>query len=425
MIIKKNTIENATIFLTLEVDLKEMENFRNEAYKYYRSNFSFNGFREGKASNEIIDKQVDKEKMINMMARFYIADFLKNFLVKEKIGKMSYNPSIKIMNDILKDGKAIFNIELYLMPSVELGDYKNIATTVVPEEKITDQEIEAAIYEIRRAYGSRKEVAGPVKKGDLVTLHYKISFEDNLLPDEERRVFMVKVGDGSLPKGFEDNILGLYKSEERTFKFVFPKDYFDKKMQGLGVNIWLKLLKVEVEKLPELTDEWVKKISHHHNAQEFTEAIKKQIEDNRRDLQRKKILNEKIRKLIDTSRFVVPSVFYYEEKKVILGEIKKELEARGEDVKAWFDNNLVNKDVVSSLENEAVYRVKSRLILEAIAKKENLLPNPQEITNFLHRYIKYAYNKTESGEHIKTEKMKHLAASLLMQQKAAAFLVSA
>ncbi len=424
MTIKENKIENATILLKLEVDLGEIDNFRNEAYKYYRDNFSFNGFRKGKASNEIIEKRFGRAKIVDFAARFYILDFLKKFLAEKEIKQISYEPSVKIMNDILKDGKAIFNIEIYLVPSVELGDYRNIKIGEGGEEKVSDKEIEAVIYEVRRAYASRNETTEPVKKGDLVTLHYKISFKNNLLPNEEKNNFVIKIGDGRLFKDFEDNILGLRKGEEKSFIFVFPEDYFDKKLRGLTANVWFKLLKVEVEELPELTDEFVKKISQHHNVGEFIKAVKKQIEANKKDWWRKKVLNEKVRKIIDSSSFAIPLIFYDEEKKVILSEIKKELEAKGRDSKAWFQKNLENKEIAASIEKEAVYRVKARLVLEEIAKKENLLPSHQEVTNFLNHYVKYAYNEKEADEYMKKDNMRRLVTSLLMQQKASAFLVS-
>lgn len=425
MLIKENKTKNATIFLTIEVSLKEIYSFKSKVYNYYRENFNFDGFRKGKASDEIIDKYFSRARIINTMAKFYISDFLKNFLAKEKIQQISFDPRVKIMNDILKEKKAVFSIEIYLMPSVELGNYKNISVSKIIEEEASDEEIEVALYELRRAYGIKKETSGPVKKGDFVTLHYKISFEDNLLAEEERDNFMIRVGYSGLPQEFENNILGLRKLEEKTFKLTFPKDYRDKKFQGLKASIWLKLLKIEVEELAELTDEFVKRISQYQNKQELTEAIRKQIKLKKREFQRKKILNEKVMRLIESSRFVVPLIFYKEEKKLILKEIQKDLENRGEDSKIWFSKNLADKKIQDALHNEAVYRVKSRLVLEELAKKENLLPSPEEITNFLNAYIKYVYNSTKEAEvHINIEAMRSLATSLLMQQKASEFLLS-
>lgn len=412
---------NSTIFLKIGLDMEDLSPYYQKSLDYYRTNYSFNGYRPGFASEKVIQEKVGKEVLLEYAARHLVLDFLRKFLQENSIESLDFDPKIELTNNIFKDNKADFAIEIYLPAQVKLANYKNIYSKS-KEIKVNDNDVNLAIGNIQKRHAILKESNEKIKEQDVVSLDFKIKIDGSLIKDGEKENFIIKIGEGSFIKEFEDNLLYLTKDSDKEFNFNFPKNFQDVSLRSKQAVAWVRIKKVEKEILPEINNDFVSSIGKFKNVEDFREALKKDILENKKNAQKREILGRKVKELIDKSEFFIPEVLIIEEENVIYNEIKRSLEKSNLNFEDWQDRLSKDTKMLDKIRQEADSRVKARLILEEIAKRENISPTQEEISNFLNTRFKYDYNNEIRNEN----KEFFLLASkkFLIQEKVTDFLLS-
>lgn len=408
--------KNATIFLKLKADKNDIKEYKKNAINYYKNNLEFEGFRKGKAPDNIVVKKVG-EKEINLYAKkMLIYDYLMNFLKTEGIKSLNYDPVVNIKEDV-------FNIKIFLDPEVKLCDYKKIKSKM---EKINveKKDIESTLEELRRKNAIKKEILEPSKKGDFITLDFDFQKDGKPIQGLGAKNFVLKIGQGLLFEEFEKNLIGLKKGETKRFSLVIPPNFYKKELQGKEVEIFLKVKKVERDFFPELNDEFARSISKFKNLDELRKSIKQGIKKEKQELQKRDILNKKLEEIIKNSSFEIHEHILEQELNYILMEIDASLKERGLNLEIYIKNFVKDKNkFLENLKKEAEKRVKIKLVIRKIAENESLVPDNKEVTNFLNEKLKYAYNIKELKK-IKPERLMEAAREELLQKKVINFLIS-
>ncbi len=385
--------ENHMSYLTVTTEASELDEYLEKAYQWLVKRTEVPGFRKGNAPRDILEKHVGRDKLLEDAIKNALPSICNN-AIKEHNLEPVMQPMVKIVqNEPLK-----FEMIVALKPLVELGDYKTMVVESDPLE-VSDEEVNDIIDNLRKQYGSQNDISdSPIKKGDTVTADITGEiYESPLIRKKGTRFEMNSDFAKEIP-GLADKIIGMKKGEESKFKLTLPDDYENKVAAGKVMDFTVKINDVQGTTLPELTDEFAKKISPDI---ESVDVLKDRIRTNlKSEKERNSISNyeEKvIEKLIADSKLEYPPVMVDMELQDLIQEYKKQLQATCRDEKE-FEERMKQVPEAKLRENGkplAKKRVLWSLVVSEVAKQEGITVSKEEIDEEIENMLKSAGQKRE------------------------------
>jgi len=376
MQVTKQERPNRELSLTIELTDSEYAEFEEKALNKLAKSIKVKGFRPGKAPATLIRQTIGEPMLAQQTVDLLIPHYYTESIKKESIVPVTY-PQIEV--ESLKP--LVFKAVIALDPVVKL---KNIDKLKIKanDTKLTDKDLDGAIYEFQKYTSTYKDVEREVQKGDRVEIDFAGFDQSGVeLEGTTSRNHPLIVGDNTFIPGFEDNLIGLKIGDKKEFKVTFPKDYHKADFQNKEVTF-----KVEVKRLEEMTlapvdEELSKKIL----GRELSEAeFRKELAA---DMQKHKVKQEQERQQTELFESLgnyadaeLSPLLFEEEIDYILHQQKHEVERRGMNyddyLKAMQD---AGRDLRTERKDEAEKRVKIRYIIREIVKEKNLTPSPEEV----------------------------------------------
>ena len=362
-------LPKSEVKLTVEVSQERSQKYLEQAAKRISAEVKIPGFRPGHAPLDVVRNHVGEAAIDSVIMDFAIPDTYVEAIAKEKVAAIS-RPRINILNDKPLKYEAV--VAVY--PEVEVTGYDKINITK-KDDKVTDKDVEEVLNEIRKNRATFKEIDRAAKMGDRATVDFE-GFDDGgaVLENTKSKNHPVILGDGTLIKGFEEEIVGLKAGEEKTFNITFPKDYFHKTFQNKLVKFNIKLTKLEEVVLPELNEEFIEMLAGEKTS---IEEVKKNIKEN---LQHEKEHNEKDRRenefleeVIKITKVEIPETLLDEELDGMVQEFKADLESNGIQFVDYLKNtDKTIEDLKKDRTKEATKRLTLRFGLNKIFEEEKV-----------------------------------------------------
>ena len=385
--------ENHMSYLTVVNEVSEMEGYMEKAYQRLVKRTEVPGFRKGNAPRDILEKHVGREKLLEDAIREAIP-YICDDVIKEHNLEPVMQPMVKIVeNEPLK-----FEMIVALKPTVELGDYKNMVVEPEPLE-VSDEELNEVLDNLRKQYGGSAESSdSPIKYGDNVTADILGEIYESPIIRNKGITFELNSEFAKEIPGLADKLVGMKKGEESKFKLNLPDDYENKVVAGKEIEFTVTIKDVRGMTLPELDDEFAKKVSP---GIESLEALKDRIRTNlKSEKERNAVANyeEKvIEKLIEISKLEYPPVMIDMELQDLIEEYKRQLQASCRDEKE-FEERMKQVPEAKLRENGkpmAKKRVLWTLVVREVAKQEGITVSEQEVDEEIESMIKDAGQRKE------------------------------
>lgn len=315
-------ISDVKVRLTIRVEKAELEAAEQVALIKLAKDIKVSGFRKGKAPLEVVAKNVDPEKlsfetMENAMSKAVAGAFLSE-------GIQALNrPEVEVQK-FVPDQELEFTAEAEILPKVELGNYKKMKTK---KEKIevSKKEIEETIARIRSNFAEKKPVEREVKNGDEVLIDFLGKKDGIAFDGGKAEKFPLEIGSKSFIPGFEDGILGKKAGDEFELDLEFPKDYHAKDLAGAKVVFEVKLHEVRENILPEMNEEFLKKLGDFKTAEDFEKQIEEDLKQQKTYEVDNKFKDELVRELAEISKIPVPEVLVEDQKRAIEMDMQQNL----------------------------------------------------------------------------------------------------
>ena len=380
-------------YLTVTTEASELEEYLNKAYQRLVKRTEVPGFRKGNAPRDVLEKHVGREKLLEDAIKEALPTFCDN-VIKEHNLEPIMQPMVKIVqNEPLK-----YEMIVALKPLVELGDYKTMVVEPDPLE-VSDEELNDVLDNLRKQYGSQQDLSdSPIKKGDTVRADIMAEVYESPFLRNKGVTFQADSEFGKEIPGLLDKIIGMKKDEEAKFKLTLPDDYENKVVAGKEVEFTVKIHDVKGTTLPELTDEFAKKVSPDI---ESVDALKERIRTNlKSEKERNAVSNyeEKvIEKLISISKLEYPPVMIDMELQDLIQDYKRQLQASCRDEKE-FEERMKQVPEAKLRENGmpmAKQRVLWTLVVGEIAQKEEIKVSEEEIEEEVENMMKNAGQRKE------------------------------
>ncbi len=371
-------LEKSQIEFTITVKPQDYEKHLKKAAQRISTRTKIKGFRPGKASYEIVKKEVGAMNILNEALEQIVQESFYQAVKKENLDTIGM-PKIKI-DKIVPDNDLVYQAIVALLPKVKLPDISKIKVEkkVKPvEEKHIDEVIE----------NLRKMQAKEIIKNDK-----KTTAEDKLIIDMDMFLDNVPVDGGQAKDyqvylsephyipGFDKQLIGLSKDEEKEFELNFPKNHYQKHLAGKNVKFKIKVKDIYERQLPELSDELAKNLGQESLAK-LRELINSNLIKEAEDKANQKAEIEILDAIIEKTNFEeIPDVLIDAEKEKMFYELKKDLERNGIAIEQYLsDIKKKEKELFDDFKDQAEKRAKAALISRQTAIEQNIHIHDEEI----------------------------------------------
>jgi len=390
IILKK--MPQSEVELDISVSYEEMENFLNDAAKKLSQGKAIKGFRPGKAPMSAVEKEFGPMKILEEALPKIVDAKLKEAATKEGIDIIGF-PDIAISQ--MAPGNALkFKAKCMILPEIKLGDYKDLKIDG-KEPKIKDSEapekdVDQALEFLRKSRAIIKEVDRKAmrEKGDLV----EISFEGRIggvkFEGGESKNHPFVLGESNLIPGFEENLEGMKKGDEKTFEVSFPKDYLKKDFAGKKATFDVKMEIVKERVLPELNDEFAKSIGKFESMDELKKSVKEGLVKEREEKEKERIRLQLLKEIVKRTEVEIPDLLIKNELKRMKQEMESDVAKMGlklEDYLLQIGKTVSNME--ESWRPKAEERVKSSIVLMKIAEQEKINVSKEELDSAISNMI--------------------------------------
>lgn len=423
MSVQVEKLEKNMAKLTIEVSADELEKAIEKAYQKQKKNISIPGFRKGKVPRAMVEKMYGKEVFYEDAANEMIpAAYEKAY--DECNEEIVSTPKIEVTQ--IEAGKPfIFTAEVALKPEVTLGAYKGIEVDKV-EVTVSDEEVDAEIEKEREHNARSVSVTDrAVQDKDQTVIDFEGFAEGVAFEGGKGENYPLTIGSGAFIPGFEEQLIGKNIGEECEVNVTFPEEYHAENLAGKPAVFKVTVKEIKEKQLPELDDEFAAEVSEFDTLAEYKEDVKKNLLEKRE----KDVKNAKEDAVVDAiianAQMDIPDAMIETQQRQMIQEFAQNIQMQGLSIDQYFQfTGLTAEKMMEQVKPQAEKRIKSRLVLEAIAKAENITVTEEdfdkEVARMAEMYQMEADKVKESiGEEGKKQIMDDLAVS-----KAAEFAVN-
>ena len=405
---------------TNEVKLEftvEAEKFENSIQSVFNKNakyFNIPGFRKGKAPFKIVEKtygdQIFYEDAFNEVA----SEVYEKELKENNIEAVS-KPTIDIVQ--MEKGKdLVFTAVVQTKPEVKLGKYKGIQIKKI-EYNVSDEDVEHELGHMAEKNARLVSVEDrPVEAGDITIIDFEGFVDGTAFEGGKAENHELTIGSNTFIPGFEDQIIGMKINEEKDVKVKFPEEYFSANLAGKDAKFKVKLHEIKKKEMPEINDELAKDISEFDTIAELKNSIKEKQEEQNKSKAKYETEDEVIEAVCKEAEVDIPSGMIETEIDNMAQDIETRLSYQGMNLEQYL--KMMNKTMEQFREEykeQAEKNVKSRLVLETVAKDENIEVSEEEVSTKIKEMAENYGKKEEEvkdnpqlvkyvGENLKTEK---------------------
>lgn len=358
--------------INIKVEGKEWAEALDKAFVKANAKAKIDGFRPGKAPKEVFLKKYGKEALYMDAADIVLDGAYRKVFEDNKDLEIVAQPEIGLKSI---DEKGVeFTFKLTLKPEVKLGKYKGL-NVKKDSVKVTKEEVEHEIEHLRSHYAENVVKEGKVENGDIAIIDFE-GFKDGKAFDGGKgENYSLTIGSNTFIPGFEDQIIGMAKGEEKDINVTFPEDYHSEELKGQPVVFKVKVNEIKEVKIPELDKDFFEDLGM--EGIDSKESLEAQVKENikaRRDADAEnKYIDELLEAAAKNVEVDIPDVMISEEQDRILRQYEENLKMQGLTLEQFYQ--FTNSDEAAlreQMKDEATKRVTYRLMLEAIAKAEKI-----------------------------------------------------
>lgn len=380
----------------IKIEGEDWEKALDKAFKKLNKEAKIDGFRPGKAPKDVYIKKYGMTSLYMEAAESCLNEAYEMMLKENGDDVIVAQPEINL--SAVTDDYVEFKFNLTLKPEVKLGKYKDLD---VKKEtvKVTKKEVSDAIEQMRERYMENIDKEGKVENGDVAVIDFE-GFKDGVAFDGGKgEDYSLKIGSNTFIPGFEEQIIGMEKGEEKDINLTFPEDYHAEDLKGKDVVFKVKVKEIKEQKLPELNKDFFLDLGM--EGIETKEDLEKQLEENikvRKEAEAdNKYIDDLLAEAAKNTKIDIPEAMIEEEIDRILKQYEENLKMQGITLEMFYQfTNSDEQALRDQMKEEAQNRVTYRLMLEEIAKEEKIEVTLEEAeTEAANLATKYQMDKDE------------------------------
>jgi len=371
-------IASNKIKIAFVASAEAFEEGMKKSYLKNRGQINVPGFRKGKAPRKMIENMYGE-------AVFYDDAF-------EAVAQPAYEECIKAENlqpvdrpevNIEQIGSGMelkYTIEVFVKPDVELGEYKGVEVEKKVQE-VTEEAINARIEsDAERASSTMDVTDRAVQNGDIVNLDYAGSVDGVAFEGGTAQAQTLTIGSGMFIPGFEEQMVGMNIGEEKDLNVTFPEQYHSEELAGKAAVFHVKVNGIQEKIRPELDDDFAADVSEFDTFEAYKQNIKETLEKNAAERAEAEAEDALVQKVVDASECDIPDAMIEDEVTTMVREMEMRMAYQGIRLQDYLQYTGQDESQLRyTYKTEAKNRVKTQLVLEALAKAENIVATEEDI----------------------------------------------
>jgi trigger factor len=372
----------------IEVDIQweEMEKASDKAYKKLVKQVDIQGFRRGKAPRSLVERRVGKEYIYQEGLDELISDIYRQTLQENDLTPITQP---KLDAPVFEMGQPYhFSLTVPIVTPVELGDYSSLHFDS-EEPSVTSEEVDKELDRLIAGQVKWVEVERSAQYNDRVTVDLKLTSEDQTISDLKDNPFELTNERTGLFTGMDEQVVGMLVGESKTFSTTIPEDYASEKHAGKQADYAITVHKVEEKILPTVDDAFAETVSEgqYESLEDLRKALSDNILENKKRSIRTELRDKALDAVIDQSTITIHPALIDEEVHEMVHQFTHMLEQQ----RLSMDQYLMmmrksREEYEQELRPDAEKRVKRQLVLDAIAKQEDIQVQPEEVEALFNAY---------------------------------------
>lgn len=381
-------IEKNTVLLEIEVDQEKLNVALDQAYKKIAKQVNIPGFRKGKAPRPVVERYVGKETIFGEAAENVIPEAYMEAIQETKTEPID-QPKIDIVQG--EPGKAlIFKATVEVKPEVTLGEYKGLEVEK-PTTEVTEEDVAKELERLQNRHARLITVEeGEVQEGDTAIIDFAgyangVAFEGGTAEN-----YSLAIGSGTFIPGFEEQLKGVKVGEEKDVEVTFPEEYHAEELAGKPATFKVKVKEIKRKELSPLDDEFAKDVSEFDTLEELKSDITNKLKEAAETKAMSAVENNVVDAATANASVEIPAVMVTHKVEEILNNMGQRLSQQGINLDQYFQYTGTSmNEMRERIKPDAEKTVKNELVLDAIAKAENITASEEELNEEVQKIAKY------------------------------------
>lgn len=380
--------------LTITVDAETFRKALNEAYKKTGRRYAVQGFRKGHAPRKVIETVYGEGVFYEDAFELCWGEAYDKAVEEHDLFVVD-RPDVDILSIGENEG-VVFTAEVTLKPEVTLGAYKGIAVPKA-DYTVSDEDVMKALEAERENQARFVDVDRPAENGDRVLLDYSGSVDGEKFDGGTAEDQTLVLGSNTFIPGFEDQLVGIKAGESRDVNVTFPAEYHAEHLAGKAAVFACTVKAVQKKELPEIDDDFIGDISEFETVDAWKEDKKAKMTEDKKRYNDNMRENLAIKGACDNAAVDIPDCMIDRQVDYMVQDLKYRLQGSGLDWNTYLKYlNTTETDMRKNYRAEAEARVKMQLVIDAVAKAENVQATDEEIEEEIRKYAENGSTDVET-----------------------------
>lgn len=373
--------EKNDVKFTMEFYADDFEKAVNDAYNATKGKYSIDGFRKGKAPRKLIEAYYGSD--------VFFEDAINNMFSKgypEAIETLELEPVDRPSADFdkIEKGQDVkVTITVTVKPEINVKDYKGVKISKI-EHNITDEDVNKELEALQKRNSRLVLVERPAKDGDTVLIDYAGFVGDEQFEGGTAERQPLTLGSGTFIPGFEEQLVGAAVGDEKDVKVTFPTEYHSAELAGKEAIFKCKVHEIKEMEKPEINDEFAKDVSEFDNLEDLKKDSRQKLEKAAASKVELETKNAVLEKVYEANEIDIPEIMIEEQMDEMMQEFDQQLRYQGLDLQKYFEYLQKDpKEFRGELRPDALKKVKTRLLVEAVADAEKIEVSDEEVESEL------------------------------------------
>lgn len=367
----------------MEISAEEFEAGIVKAYQKEKGKFVVDGFRKGKVPRKIIEARFGEDVFFEEAI---------NLILQEEYPKAVDELGLAVINrpdldiDGIKKGEGfVVNVTVEVYPEIEVKDYKGVEIEKISEE-LDEDAVEKELEALQKRNARLVSVDREAQDGDTVIIDYAGFVGEDQFEGGTAENHSLKLGSGAFIPGFEEQLIGKKAGEEVEVKVTFPEEYHAPDLAGKEAVFKCKVHEVKAEELPKLDDDFASDVSEFDTLDEFKKDLQEKLEESAKKTAVQRMQDAAVRAVVDANDFDIPEVIVDDEIQAMIRDFDRQLSYQGLNIQQFMQfSGKEMEEIKKEFKEDAEKRAKTKMVIEAVAKKENFEVTDEEIEEDLQK----------------------------------------
>ena len=378
MSVQVEKLEKNMAKLTVEVSAEDFKAAIKKAYNKTKNRFAIPGFRKGKASQAVIEKMYGEAVFYEDAADEAINSTYAEAMKESGLDIVS-RPEITV-EQIGKDQAFIYSALVAVKPEVTLGEYKGVEVEKA-DAAVTAEDVEAELKRVQVQNARLLTVEDrPVADGDQTVIDFEGFVDGKGFEGGKAEDYPLTIGSHSFIDTFEEQLIGKNIGEECEVNVTFPTEYHAAELAGKPAMFKVTVKEIKVKELPGLDDEFASEVSEFDTLDEYKQDIEKKLQERKEKAAASQNEDRVVAKVVENASMEIPEKMIDAQVDNMLRETAQRMQSQGLSMDLYMKYTGMTADQMKDqMRPEAVKRIQTRLVLEAVVKAENIETSEEKL----------------------------------------------